>query len=159
MGKSSNHRLPLRPEHSSRFIRALGHFMLALGLFKLYLGLGQTIDGQLTKWPTASRGTAPDLLAAIFCFKFATQNRNWASKNSAPRLLRKDTRELTILAWLLGATLLPWPYGPFVSALFCALIYAWSVHEIRSRERVTEASHLIGSSSRRIELRIIQTRR
>jgi hypothetical protein len=143
MEESSNHRLTPRAEYSSRFINLLGYFMLALSLFKLYLGLGQTIHAPLSKWLTAARETAPDLLAAFFCFKFAMQNRNWASENSAPSLLRKDARELAFLAWLLGAALLPWPYGPFVSALFCAPIYAWSARKIRSRERVIETDHLI----------------
>ena len=143
MEDSSNRRLSPRPEYFPRLIKPLGYFFLALTIFKLYVGLGLTIHAPLSKWLAAARETAPDLLAAFFCFKFATQNRNWASENSAPSLLRKDARELGVLAWLLGAALLPWPYGPFVSALFCAPIYAWSAREIRSRERVMETDHQI----------------
>jgi len=47
------------------------------------------------------------------------------------------------LLWLLGAVVLPWPYGPFVSALFSGLIYAWSAREIRFREKTMETDHLI----------------
>jgi len=72
------------------------------------------------------------------------QYRNWESDNTAPNLLRKDARESTILVWLLGAVVLPWPYGPFVSALFSGLIYALIAREIRSREKTMETDRLIG---------------
>jgi len=141
--KPSNHRTTRPVEYFLRLLKPVGYFLLALSAFKLYLNVGLTIHTRLSQWLTASRETAPDLLAAIFCIKFATQNRKWACENTAPSLLRKDARELTILAWLFGAALLPWPYGPFISALFSGLIYAWAVREIRSRERTMETDHLI----------------
>lgn len=143
MEKSSNHRLAPRAEYFPRSLKPVGYFFLALSAFKLYLGLGLTIHAQLPRWLAASRETVPDLLAAVFCFKFDTQYRNWASENTPPSLLRKDARELTIVAWLFGTVILPWPYGPFVSALFFGLIYAWSAREIRFREKTMETDRLI----------------
>jgi hypothetical protein len=143
MDKPSNHRLTPRVEYFPRHLKPVGYFLLALTIFKLYVGLGLTIHAQMSRWLASFREAAPDLLAAIVCFKFAAQNRNWASENTAPSLLRKDARELTILVWLLGALILPWPYGPFISALSSGLIYAWAVRDIRSREKTMETNHLI----------------
>ncbi len=143
MEKSSNHRLSPRAEYFPRLLKPLGYFLLALSAFKLSLKLGLTIHAPLSQWLVASRETTPDLLAAIFCFKSVPQIRNWASESTPPSLLRKDARDLTILAWLFGAVILPWPYGPFVSALFSGLIYTWSAREIRFREKTMETDHLI----------------
>lgn len=143
MEKSSNRRLTPRAEYSLRLLKPTGYFLLALSAFKLYLNLGLTIHAQQSRWLAAFRETAPDLLAAIFCFKSATSIRNWASEKTAPSLLRKDARELIFLGWLLFAAILPWPYGPFISALFSGLMYAWTVREIRSRKRTMETDHLI----------------
>jgi hypothetical protein len=143
MEKSSNNRLSPHAEYFSPFIRPLGYFFLVLSAFKLYLNLGLTIHAQLPRWLAACRETAPDLVAAVFCFRFATHNRNWVSENTPPSQLRTGKRELALLLWLMGALILPWPYGPFVSALFSGLIYAWELREIRSRERTAETDHLI----------------
>jgi hypothetical protein len=143
MENPSNHRMTPRVEYFPRLLKPIGYFLLALSAFKLYLGLGLTIHAQLPRWLAASRETVPDLLAAIFCFKFDTQYRNWVSENTAPRLLHKDAVELTILLWLLVAVILPWPYGPFISALFSGLMYAWATREIRFRKRTMETDRLI----------------
>jgi len=143
MEKPSNHRLTPRVEYFPRLLKPLGYFLLGLSAFKLYLNLGLTIHPQPSRWLAASRETAPDLLGAIFCFRSVPQIRNWVCENTAPSILRKNARELTLLLWLLGAVVLPWPYGPFVSALFSGLIYAWSAREIRFREKTMETDHLI----------------
>src|SRR5258708_888003 len=143
MEKPSNHRMTPRVEYFPRLLKPLGYFLLALSAFKLYRNLGLTIHAQPSRWLAACRETAPDLFAAIICFRSVPQIRNWVSEDTPPSLLRKDARELTILCWLFGTTALPWPYGSFIFALFSGLIYAWSAREIRFREKTMETDHLI----------------